>query len=457
MLVVEDKESLRGMLRKTLESRGLTVVEAGDAYEARRRLQSSRVLVVLTDLKLPAGSGFEVLQAAKDADPDVPVIVMTAFATVDDAVRAMKQGATDFLTKPVDTEHLVLLLERALERRRLLTEYVLLKEEYQQRIGLPRLIGEDAALKDAMMALQRAAATDATVLLLGESGTGKELMARSLHQLSARAKGPFVAINCAAIPEALLENELFGHEKGAFTGASGRKVGKAEMAHHGTLFLDEIGDLPLTLQAKILRALEERRFERVGGTALVSVDVRLVAATNRGLRAAVAARRFREDLFFRLSVFPITVPPLRERGADIPLLARYFVDRFCRDLKKKPLALSDGALESLQQYRWPGNVRELQNCIERAVILAEGDTILPRHLNLSFVADAPADEPANPWSAFDLSGSLSDVTKRATTEVERLKLREALKEAQGNKGRAAELLQISYKSLISKIKEYGIE
>ena len=357
VLVVEDKESLRGMLRKTLEARGLTVVEAGDAYEARRRLQSSRVLVVLTDLKLPAGSGFEVLQAAKEADPDVPVIVMTAYATVDDAVRAMKQGATDFLTKPVDTEHLVLLLERALERRRLLTEYVLLKEEYQQRIGLPRLIGEDAALKDAMMALQRAAATDATVLLLGESGTGKELMARSLHQLSARAKGPFVAINCAAIPEALLENELFGHEKGAFTGASGRKVGKAEMAHHGTLFLDEIGDLPLLLQGKILRLVQEKQFERVGGVQTLSVDVRVVAATNRDLKEAVAAKQFREDLFFRLSVFPVEIPPLRRRRGDILRLADAFLEKYAREMGRRSLRLSDAARTALRQHSWPGNVR----------------------------------------------------------------------------------------------------
>jgi transcriptional regulator with GAF, ATPase, and Fis domain len=236
-----------------------------------------------------------------------------------------------------------------------------------------------------------------------------------------------------------------------------RKPGKFEMAHRGTLFLDEIGDLPLALQAKILRALEERRFERVGGTALVSVDVRLVAATNRGLKAAVAARRFREDLFFRLSVFPITVPPLRERSGDIPLLARYFVDRFCRDLKKRPLMLSPAALETLQTYRWPGNVRELQNCIERAVILSDGDSILPRHLNLSFVDPAPAEEPPSPWSLVDLTGSLGDVTKRAVAEVERLKVREVLKEAEGNKGRAAELLQISYKSLLAKIKEHAIE
>jgi DNA-binding NtrC family response regulator len=457
ILIVEDKDSLRTMLRHALERQGHAVIEARDQPEALKVLQTSQPSLVLSDLRLPNGDGFGVLRASKEIDTDVPVIVMTAHGSIEDAVTAMKEGALDFLAKPVDPDHLLLLVNRALEQRRLVNENLLMKEELAVRRGAPQLVGDDPSLRKVFAALQRAAATDTTVLIEGESGTGKELFARSLHALSPRAEAPFVAINCAAIPETLLETELFGHEKGAFTGAVARKPGKFEMAHRGTLFLDEIGDLPLTLQAKILRALEERRFERVGGTALVSVDVRLVAATNRGLRAAVAARRFREDLFFRLSVFPITVPPLRERGADIPLLARYFVDRFCRDLKKKPLALSEGAVEALQTYRWPGNVRELQNCIERAVILAEGDTVLPRHLNLSFVADVAAEEPPSPWSQFDFSGSLADVTRRATAEVERLKIRDALKEADSNKGRAAELLQISYKSLISKLKEHGIE
>jgi DNA-binding NtrC family response regulator len=382
---------------------------------------------------------------------------MTAYGSIEDAVTAMKEGALDFLAKPVDPDHLLLLVGRALEQRRLVTENLLMKEELAVRRGAPQLVGEDPSLRKVFASLQRAAATDTTVLLEGESGTGKELFARSLHALSPRADAPFVAINCAAIPETLLETELFGHEKGAFTGAVARKPGKFEMAHRGTLFLDEIGDLPLALQAKILRALEERRFERVGGTALVTVDVRLVAATNKGLRAAVAARRFREDLFFRLSVFPITVPPLRERGGDIPVLARYFVDRFCRDLKKKLLTLSPAALEQLQTYRWPGNVRELQNCIERAVILADGDTILPRHLNLSFVQTSAETEPINPWAHVDMTGSLTDVTKRVLVEVERLKIEETLREAEGNKGRAAELLQVSYKSLVSKLREYRME
>jgi DNA-binding NtrC family response regulator len=457
ILLVEDKDSLRAMLRHALERQGHAVLEARDQPEAVRLLQQQQPSLVLSDLRLPEGDGFGVLRASKEIDADVPVIVMTAYGSIEDAVAAMKEGALDFLAKPVDPDHLLLLVARALDQRRLVTENLLLKEELAVRRGAPQLIGEDPSLRKVFASMQRAAATDTTVLLEGESGTGKELFARSLHALSPRADAPFVAINCAAIPETLLETELFGHEKGAFTGAVARKPGKFEMAHRGTLFLDEIGDLPLALQAKILRALEEKRFERVGGTASVQVDVRLVAATNKGLRAAVAARRFREDLFFRLSVFPITVPPLRERVADIPVLARHFVERFCRDLKKKPLVLSPAALDELQRYQWPGNVRELQNCIERAVILADGDSILPRHLNLSFVQALPAEAPPSPWSQIDLSGTLTEVTRRVTAEVERLKIEEALHEADNNKGRAAELLQVSYKTLLAKLKEHQIE
>jgi len=445
------------MLRHALERQDHTVLEARDQPEAIRILQQAQPAVVLSDLRLPEGDGFGVLRATKEIDADIPVIVMTAYGSIEDAVAAMKEGAMDFLAKPVDPDHLLLLVNRALEQRRIVTENLLMKEELAVRRGAPQLVGEDPSLRKVFSSLQRAAVTDATVLLEGESGTGKELFARSLHALSPRADAPFVAINCAAIPENLLETELFGYEKVAFTGAVGRKPGKFEMAHRGTLFLDEIGDLPISLQAKILRALEERRFERVGGTASVQVDVRLVAATNKGLRAAVAARRFREDLYFRLSVFPITVPPLRDRPGDIPVLARFFVDRFCRDLKKKSLVLSPPALEQLQAYRWPGNVRELQNCIERAVILTDGDTILPRHLNLSFAAPLQDENPPSPWAHVDLTGTLTEVTRRVSSQVEKAKILEVLAEAGGNKGRAAELLQIGYKMLLSKLREHGIQ
>jgi DNA-binding NtrC family response regulator len=456
ILIVEDKDSLRTMLRHALERAGHGVLEARDEPEAVRILNDSRPAVVLSDLRLPAGDGFGVLRAAKEADLDTPVIVMTAYGSIEDAVSAMKQGALDFLAKPVDPDHLLLMVSRAIEQRRLITENLLMKEELAIRRGAPQIVGEDPALRKVLASLQRAAATDATVLIEGESGTGKELFARTLHALSPRSSEPFVAINCAAIPESLLESELFGHEKGAFTGAIARKPGKFEVAHRGTLFLDEIGDLPIALQAKILRALEEKRFERLGGTASIQVDVRLVAATNKALKAAVAARRFREDLYFRLSVFPIQIPPLRERKQDIVLLTRFFVERFCRDLKKRPMALSQSALEALQAYTWPGNVRELQNCIERAVILADGDTLQARHLNLSF-ATTQGDAAVDPWDDIDLSGSMIDAVRRVTAEVERRKMVEALRESGHNKPRAAELLQVSYKTFLAKLKEHGIE
>jgi len=456
ILLVEDKDSLRAMLRLALEAQGHTVVEARDQPEAEAALRASRPAVVLSDLRLTEGDGFGVLRASKELDPELPVIVMTAFGSIQDAVAAMKEGALDFLAKPVDPDHLLLMVERALTQRRMATENLILKEELAQRRGAPQIVGEDPQLKQVSLALHRAAATDTTVLLEGESGTGKELFARALHALSPRADGPFVAINCAAIPETLLETELFGHEKGAFTGASARKPGKFELAHRGTLFLDEIGELPLSLQPKILRALEEKQFERVGGTLPLKVDVRVVAATNRHLKAAVAARQYREDLFFRLSVFPIVIPPLRERARDIITLARYFIDRFCRELNKPPLGLSPSAEQELLAYPWPGNVRELQNCIERAAILTEGDTIHPRHLNLSFRAPA-VEEDVSPWTQIDLSGTMAEASRRVIGEVERRKIEQALREAAGNRNRAAEMLQISYKMLVSKLKDYGLD
>jgi DNA-binding NtrC family response regulator len=442
ILLVEDKDALRTMLRRLLEAQGHLVVEAIDQPGAAAAIQQSRPDLVISDLRLPVGDGLGVLRAAKDVDPDLPVIVMTAYGSVQDAVAAMKEGALDFLAKPVDPDHLVLLVERALAQRRMLTENLLLKEELAERLGAPRIVGESAALKQAILAVRRAAPSDLTVLLEGESGTGKELMARALHALSPRSARPFVAINCAAIPETLLEAELFGYEKGAFTGAVARKLGKFEIAHRGTLFLDEIGDLPLALQAKILRALEDRSFDRLGGLSTVHVDVRVVAATNRNLRGLVAARQFREDLYFRLSVLPIVVPPLRDRRDDIPILARHFVDRVCRDVKKR-VTLSEAAIESMQRYDWPGNVREVQNCIERAIILTSGDTIHPRHLHLEGdVRQAPDRAEAGRWDGFDWSGTLEEVRRRAVSEAERRKVATSLADARGNQAEAAEALGI---------------
>jgi DNA-binding NtrC family response regulator len=454
ILLVEDKDSLRAMLRHALESQGHHVVEARDQAEAVDCLRQQPPAVVLSDLRLPVGDGFGVLKAAKDVDPELPVIVMTAFGGVQDAVAAMKEGALDFLAKPVDPDHLLLLVERALAQRRLIGEYALLKEELASKRGAPTIIGEATVMKQVSLAVHRAAATDTTVLLQGESGTGKELFARAVHALSSRANGPFVAINCAAIPDTLLEAELFGYEKGAFTGATQRKLGKFEIANRGTLFLDEIGELPLALQGKILRALEERTFDRLGATSSVKVDVRVVAATNRQLKQAVAARQFREDLYFRLSVFPITIPPLRERPEDVAILARHFIERGCRELNKDLLTLAPSALDALTTYAWPGNVRELQNCIERAVILADGDMIHSKHLSLTSELTIPV--PESPLVNLDLSGTLSEVTSRATEAVERAAIGKALEQTNGDVARAADQLQVGFKALSAKIRQYGL-
>ena len=361
-LIVGDQAPLRSLLRHTLEAAGHEVVEARDEPEAAKSLLAAHPVVVVTDLRLPTGDGFGVLRAAKRLDPNLAVIVMTD-GGIEDAVTAMKEGALDCVAKPLDPVPLLLLVDRAIERSRTVSERLLRKEEMAARKGVPRIVGQDPALLQVMTDIDRAAATDATVLIEGKSGTGKELFARMLHAFSRRASSPFVAINCAAIPENLLESDLFGHEKGAFTGAVAQKLGKFEVAHGGTLFLDEIGDLPVALQPKILRAVESRSFERVGGTKSLQVDVRLVAATNQDLRAQVAAGEFREDLFFRLSVFPIHVPPLCQRSGDVPLLARFFIDRCCAELKKPSLTISTAAEDRLTSHSWPGNVRELQNCI----------------------------------------------------------------------------------------------
>src|ERR687894_446302 len=324
ILLAEDKESLRRMLRLTLENAGYTVAEAEDARAAAQQLQRAPFRLVLTDLRMPHGSGLDVLRAAKAADPEVPVVLMTAYGSIDEAVQAMKEGAHDFLQKPVDSNHLLLLIERALEHMRLRTENVLLREEWSRRYGFPRIVGESDAIKRAVAETQRVAATDTTVLLLGESGTGKELFARAVHHLSPRRDRAFVAINCAAIPETLIESELFGHERGAFTGATERRPGKFELAAGGTIFLDEIGELPLAVQGKLLRAIEEKTVDRIGGRPPVPLDVRILAATNRDLERAAHEGAFRRDLYFRLAVFPIEIPPLRARAGDVVLLARHF-------------------------------------------------------------------------------------------------------------------------------------
>jgi DNA-binding NtrC family response regulator len=454
ILLVEDKESLRQALLLTLQTEGYQVTEAADARAAIQLLNKTPFSIVLTDLRMPNGSGLDVLQAAKKLSSETPVIVMTAFGSIDEAVQAMKDGAFDFLQKPVDTNHLLLLIERALEQVQLRTENLLLREEIAKRYGFPRIIGESEAIKKAVAETQRVSATDATVLLLGESGTGKELFARAVHHLSPRRDKPFVAINCAAIPETLIENELFGHEKGAFTGASERRLGKFELANGGTVFLDEIGEMPLHVQGKLLRVLEEKQIDRIGGRLSLPVDVRVVAATNKNLRQAAENGEFRTDLFFRLAVFPVEIPPLRERGDDVILLAKHFAEKFGREFRGKSLRLSNDSIDVLRKERFPGNVRELANLIERTCILADSDEITNADLGINQAKNSGFD---NQEATFDYSGSLFEVTERCLKLVEKRKITETLMQCAGNKTQAAEILGVSYKTLLNKIKDLELE
>ena len=452
ILVAEDKESMAEMLRETLESEGYAVISARDGAEGIRLLKDVRIDLVLTDLKLPGKDGISILKASKEDNQLRPVIIMTAFGSVETAVSAMKEGAFDFITKPFDTDHLLMLIKRSLETQRLHTENILLKEEVTSKLGLRRIIGKSQKIVDVAQIVQKVAQTKATVLLTGESGTGKELFARAIHNLSSRNEYPFVPINCAAIPRELLESELFGHEKGAFTSAEAKKPGKFELADKGTIFLDEIGDMDLTVQSKVLRAIEEGEIERVGSIKAIQVDVRIVAASNKDLEKAVEEKKFREDLFYRLNVFPIKIPPLRERREDVPLLVEYFINKYCIEIKTPVKNISKEALDMLMSYYWKGNVRELENAIERAVILCDGETITQEHFVLSTQTSfETADSPLLK------DDTLEAVAKKALRRAETQRIVSVLKETKGNKSKAAEILRVSYKTLLTKIKDYGIE
>ena len=449
ILVIDDKESMRQMLAKTLESEGFEVDTARDGEGGLDKAKEKRFDLILTDLKLPKMDGLEVLSSIKDLDPEVAVIVMTAYGTIETAVQAIKQGAFDFLTKPFDVDHLHVLIQRALENRRLLAENVLLREELAHNLGFTEIIGKSEKMKEVTRLVKKVAYSDTTVLLLGESGTGKELFARAIHSLCPRKSGPYVAINCAAIPRELLENELFGSERGAYTGAVTRKMGKFEIAEKGTIFLDEIGDLDIALQAKILRVLQEKRFERLGGTKTINIDVRVIAASNFDLKKAIEKKDFREDLYYRLSVFPIPIPPLRERREDIPELADFFIRKYCLEMKKEKKALSKEALSLMDKYHWPGNVRELENTIERAIILCEGKKILPEHLAIRL--------PSNSEIRLREGAGLKEVSQYAQAEAERAMILRVLNQTRGNKRKTAEILKIDYTTLFEKIKKYNID
>ena len=454
ILIVEDKDSMAKMLQETMETVGYHPLIARDGMEGIRKIRENKIDLVLTDLKLPKKDGMDVLRAAKEEDPMLPVIMMTAFGTVDVAVKAIKEGAFDFITKPFDTDHLLHLIKKAMETQRLVTENILLRDEVSSMRGMPTIIGKSEKIVEVAKKIQRVASAKTTVLLLGESGTGKELFARAIPSLSPRKDFPFVPINCAAIPKELLESELFGHEKGAFTGAEAKKLGKFELADKGTIFLDEIGEMALSLQAKIMRIIQEGEIERVGGVKTIPVDVRVIAATNKDIERAVSEGAFREDLYYRLNVFPIKVPPLRERTEDIPLLVDFFTKKYCAEMKTGRKEVSEEVLSLLTGSPWKGNIRELENSIERAVILCDGVTITTEHISLNAV---PMNPHLGTLPTLPMNGTLEDTTRVALRLAESERIRKALQETKGNKSRAAELLDVSYKTLLTKIKEYGIE
>lgn len=439
ILIVEDKKSFGEMLRSNLEDAGIDCTLVRRGREALQFFKKEKVEIVLIDLRLPDIDGIALLHEMKKLDLDTKCIIMTAFGTIERAVEAMKLGAYDFLTKPFDIEQLITLLNRVLRDQRCIYENIVLKEE-SQHLHEYSIVGKSKTIKKSAELLQKAAPTDATVLLLGESGTGKELFARACHMLSVRKEKPFVPINCAAIPHELLENELFGSEKGAFTGAKARKLGKFELAHKGTIFLDEIGDLDLDLQAKILRVLQDKTFERLGGTFSIRVDVRIIAASNKDLLKCVKEKEFREDLYYRLSVFPIHIPPLREREEDIELLSRHILKKLRADK-----TLSEDALKKLSDYHWPGNIRELENTIERAVILAKS-TLEPEHILL------PQEEQTR--FSLDHVKTLRQAGTLGREAAEAAIIKKVLEDCRGNKSEAARRLHVSYKTLLTRIQTY---
>lgn len=446
VLIIEDNERLLQMLVDTLKAERIEVEGVKTAEEGLERLNNGGYNFVLLDLKLPGMQGIDALKKLRGIDPHSIPIIMTAYGTIDVAVEAIRLGAYDFLTKPFDTDHLLLLLKRAWKERKIREENVLLKQVIRDKFGFDEILGKSQKIKEVIELAKKVAATDSTVLITGESGTGKELFARAIHQMSKRENRSFVPINCAAIPRELLENELFGSEKGAYTGSVGRKLGKFEIADKGTIFLDEVGDLDLHLQAKILRVLEAKEFERLGGTKIIRVDVRIITATNRNLLDEIRNSRFRQDLYYRLSVFPISLPPIRERKDDIPELTQHFVSKYCSELKKGKKKISAEAMDKLMRYNWPGNVRELENTIERALILCNGPVIESQHIWTTTRPEASG-EPTSTLRDASLQGA-----KAAESEI----IRKALIETGGNKSKAAKKLKVSYRVLLKKVKEYDI-
>lgn len=447
ILVIDDEEHMCWALERGLRQEGYRVITATRGKQGLELIRNETPSLVILDLKMPEMDGLEVLVKAKDLLPKLPVIMITAHGTIDTAIEAMKLGATDYITKPFDLEELKLVVKQALVVSQLQEEVTFLRSEINKKYG--RIVGNSQAIQDVCTLIDKVADSNATVLVTGESGTGKEVTALSIHQLSSRRDNPFVPINCAALPESLLESELFGHEKGAFTGAVARKLGRFELANNGTLFLDEITEMPLSMQVKLLRVLQERQFERVGGTESIRVDVRVIAATNRDPQECIKNGLLREDLYYRLNVLPIHLPPLRERMEDIPLLVMHFLKKFN---PSQAQLISPDAMGLLMAYSWPGNIRELQNVIERAVILSQGNEIKTHHLPKEIQKE---DDSKNS----NFPGLILNFPDQGISfeEVERELIIKALEKSSGNQTQAAKLLGITRSALLYRAQKYKIE
>jgi DNA-binding NtrC family response regulator len=454
VLVVEDNESNRRHLRELLESDPELCVEtAANGSEALQALTERPFSVVITDLKMPQLGGMQLLEEVQKRRLPVALIVTTGYGSINDAVQAMRLGATDFLTKPVDIEHLRLVVGRAIRERAMLDELAALREQLHRQFSFHHILSKSPRMHAVFELIGHVAQASATTVLVeGETGTGKELVARAIHQASPRADGPLVAVNCAALPETLLESELFGHEKGAFTTALNQRIGRFELADGGTLFLDEVGEVPLTMQAKLLRVLQERRFERVGGSESIEVDVRILAATNKDLRKLIDDGKFREDLYYRLNVVKIELPPLRERAEDIPLLAAHFTEKYARP-GTPPKQVAPEAMEVLLRYEWPGNIRELENAIERACVTSRDEFIRPENLP----SDLTHGRGDKARKVIDLSRPLPEQVEEVVAAFEKSYIRRALKRAHGHVGRAATISGLARRTLTAKIAQYKID
>jgi DNA-binding NtrC family response regulator len=448
LLIVDDEAALRSAIAERLTDHGFAVEQAGSGEDALQRLTAFAFDVLITDLRLPGIGGREVLEAALERYPDIIAIVITGYGTVKDAVEAIKQGAADFITKPFQFDALLHVLRSAVEQRRLRSENAYLRSQLEERYRIDGLVGRSRIMRDLFQLLETVAATSSTVLITGETGTGKELAARAIHHNSPRRSNRFVALNCSAIPETLLEAELFGHTRGAFTGAVGTRQGRVEQAHKGTLFLDEVGTMSPALQAKLLRVLQEREFERVGDSHTIKIDVRVIAATHSDLARMVADGTFREDLYYRLNVLPVQLPPLRERREDIPLLVQHFLQRLAADSGRGPMTVSQEAMRQLMAYRWPGNVRQLENTVERALAFSQGRTSIDiQDLPPEIQNQSAAVEGSETWLPED-----GIDFERYIEGIELSLIKRSLERTHGNKRQAARLLNLKRTTLIEKLK-----